>query len=435
MVRLTLIAPPHPERDYPDPEGLPLGLCMLASMVRDRVDLSIIDALSLGMSVEDTVKAVEKESPDIVGISLPFSFSEKTACTIAEGIRLAMRDIPIIAGGIHATTMSDDLLRNEVADAVFLGEAEDTIVEFIDRFIENGCEGVRGNPPNGVRLLNENGDAVGRHRALIEDLDRLPYPSLDLLTGFPSGYSARILTSRGCPHRCPYCSSSAYWGHRFRAHSPGRVVEEMKRLRDTWGIRRLSLADDNFDADRERARDIARLLIDAGLGIEWGASSRPESLDEDDLRLYTEAGMTGLFLGLESGSPSVIKSIGRHHDPDATRKLITFAEGIGISVHASFMIGLPSETKADVEMTIKYAQSLGASSLGFHIFHPLPGSEYGTHPEEYGIKWELPEGESCRIGAIDTYAPIRTLYMTSFQIMDYYMQSRAIADGKIRREK
>jgi anaerobic magnesium-protoporphyrin IX monomethyl ester cyclase len=433
MVRLVLIAPPNPERDYRDPDGLPLGLCMLASMVRNRADVNIIDSLSLGMSVEDTVHAVEKLSPDIVGISIPFSFSEKTAYEIARDIKLVMPDVPIIFGGIHATTMTDDLLRNDYIDAVFLGEAEDTIVEFIDRFIKGGFESVRTNPPDGIMVSDTNG--VGLPRPLIEDLDRLPYPSLDLLQGFPSAYAARILTSRGCPHRCPYCSSSAYWGHRFRAHSPGRVVEEMRRLRDTWGIKRLSLADDNFDADRERAREIARLLIKADPGIEWGASSRPESLNEDDLKLYANAGLTGLFLGLESGSPLVIKSIGRHHDPDATRDLIAFAEGIGISVHASFMIGLPSETKDDVEMTIAYAQSLEASSLGFHIFHPLPGSEYGTHPEKYGIRWELPEGESRRVGAIDTYATIRTRYLSSLQIMDYYMQARAIADGKIRRKR
>ena len=432
MTRLVLISPTNPDRDIPDRDGLPLGLCMIASMVRDKLDVAILDAYSLGLSVAETIDKALALEPDLVGIGLPFAFSEISATEVAGGLKSSKGDLPVIMGGIQATSRADHFLENTIADAVTLGEAERTVVDFADEFLTGGLDAVRRNPPEGLRILDANGKPVGKRRPLIENLDELPLPSLDLLPGFPSEYAARILTSRGCAFRCPYCASSGYWGHVFRAHSPARVVEEMRRLRDTWGIGQVSLADDTFNQNPERAGDIARMLIEADLGVEWGASCRPEMLSGEDLHLYVQAGMTGLFLGLESGSPRILKAIGRHHDPNKIRDLVRLAVQLGVSVHASFMIGLPDETAEDVEMTISYARGLPASSLGYHIFHPLHGSEYGDHPEKYGITWELPEGEHRRIGAIDTYAPIGTRYLSPLQIIDYYCRARAIAEERLK---
>ena len=226
------------------------------------------------------------------------------------------------------------------------------------------------------------GEIFGNRRAFIEDLDQSPFPSLDLIEGFPADYAARIETSRGCRFRCPYCASSAYWGHIYRAHSPSRVIAEIVNLRDKYGINRISFADDTFNQDRDRAREIARMLIEAKLAVEWGASCRAETLSEDDLRLFVDAGMTGLFLGLESGSARMLKLLARNHDLEKTRAMVELAESLGVAVHGLFMIGLPEETVEDIELTIEYMRDLTASTIGVHIFHPLPGSEYGENPEE-----------------------------------------------------
>jgi anaerobic magnesium-protoporphyrin IX monomethyl ester cyclase len=427
-MRLVLISPPNPLRPIPDREGLPLGLCMLGSMVRTRIDVRIIDAYSSAMTLDSTVIAALDAGPDIVGISLPYSLSEKSVVEIAGHLKSAVPNLPIVAGGVGATVRADALLESGFIDAVAIGEAETTIVDFVDMFVAGGIDAVRTSPPAGLNLPGKDGGP----RALIENLDDLPFPSFDLLPGFPAEYSARLLTSRGCAYQCRYCSSCRFWGRAFRAHSPDRVVDDMKRLRDTWGIRRISFADDTFNIDRRRANAIAEKLISAGLDIEWGASSRPELLTDDDVRLFAKAGMTGLFLGLESGSPRVIESIGRSHDPEKARRLIELAEGLGIRTHASFMIGLPDETPEDIEMTIAYARSLPASTVGFHIFHPLPGSEYGDNPEKYGIRFELSGGDEDRIGAIDQYAVIRTKHLSPMQIIEYYDRARAVAMEKMR---
>jgi radical SAM superfamily enzyme YgiQ (UPF0313 family) len=384
--------------------------------------------------VPGTIDAALALEPDIVGSTLPFSFSQAPAVAIAEGLKKSRPDLPIIFGGIQATFSADALLRNPAIDAIVLGEGEQTFAELIELFVDGGFEAVKLSPPQGLRLMCPSGELVGERRPFIDDLDTLPFPSLDLLLGFPSEYSARILMSRGCRFRCPYCASSAYWGHVFRAHSPRRVVDEMISLREKYGITRVSFADDTFNQDRERAREIARMLIESEPGFQWGASCRPEILSDDDLRLFVSAGMTGLFLGLESGSAKVLKSIRRNHDLAGTRNLVELAESLGVAVHASFMIGLPDETAEDIEQTIAYIRHLPASSIGVHIFHPLPGSEFGDNSEKYGIVMEVSGEEKGRLGAIDTYAPVRTRYLSSLQIVEYYDKARAVAANKSQRK-
>ncbi len=403
---------------------------MLAAMVRDSSDVTIVDAYSRALSVANTVDATLAREPDIVGIGMPFSFSEAPALEIAEALKSVRKDLPIVAGGIHATVRAPALIEYPFIDGLALGEAELTVAELVKTFIRGGWAEVAKNPPDGLLVRGEATRLPARHRGFVENLDSLPSPAFDLLEGFPDRYAARMETSRGCGYNCPYCASAAYWGRIYRTYSPNRLVEEMSKLKERWGIKRVSFSDDTFNLDLKRAREIARLLIDADPGIQWGASLRPELMTEEDLELYVRAGMTGIFLGLESGSPGILKEIKRAHDLDRTRELVARAESMGVEVHGSFMIGLPGEKEEDIELTLKYAESLAASTLGFHIFHPLPGSEYGENPDKYGIALVIPDSTSGGLGDIDGVAPVRTKYLSPMRILDYHQIARSIAEKR-----
>jgi len=404
---------------------------MLATMVRDLADVRIVDAFSLALSLDETVSKALEHSPDIVGISVPFSFSGPGALAIAERLKSARPDVKVMVGGVGATSRPGRFLNHPVIDALAFGEAEHTLVETVKRVLTGGWNAVVSDPPAGLGVVAGPGAVLETEpRPLIERLDTLPMPAFDLLPGFPDRYGPRLITSRGCTYRCPYCASAPYSGRRFRAHSPRRVLNEVLALKRRWGISRLSFSDDTFNLDRRRARDIAGLFIETKLGIKWGSMCRPELLTEDDLRLYVKAGMSGLFMGLESGSPRVLEGIDRLHDLDKTRDLVRLAENLGVEVHTSFMIGLPDEREEDIKLTLEYAGSLPARTLGFHIFHPLPGSEYGESPAEYGIEFEIADEEMQRLGDIDGVAPIRTKYLSSMQILDYYHRARGIADSR-----
>ena len=429
MVRLVLIAPPSPLRDTPDPNGLPLGLVSLGTVLKPLCDVKIIDGYSLATTVEQVCESALNHGPDLIGISLPFSFSETTGLEIAGILKNKRPNVPIILGGVQATFGFNKVILDPAVDAVVAGEAERTAVDLMKIFLRSGWRAIQNDPPAGVSVTLGPGTATEiEPRSLIDNLDSLPQPDYGLLPGFPNKYEARVMTSRGCTFNCPYCVSCTFWRNRFRAHSPERVVKEVRDLKDRWSVRRLSFADDTFNLDPARARKIAVLLIEQGLNIKWGASCRPELLNRDDLRVYAKAGMNSLFLGLESASPDVLSAINRKHDPDETLRIVEFAENLGIKVHSSFMIGLPTERAADVETTLAYAQKLPASSLGFHIFHPLPGSDYAKRPKKYGI--EFVEQGLDSVGDIDGYAPIRTEYLSQMEILDYYYRARGIAESR-----
>jgi radical SAM superfamily enzyme YgiQ (UPF0313 family) len=110
---------------------------------------------------------------------------------------------------------------------------------------------------------------------------------------------------------------------------------------------------------------------------------------------------------------------------------VEYAESLGIESHASFMIGLPDESDEDLDLTIEYAKKLPSRTLGFHIFHPLPGSEYGNCPSRYGLEFDRSFGDLRNLGAIDSVAPVKTKHLTPMRILDYYYMGRAIAEDRI----
>jgi radical SAM superfamily enzyme YgiQ (UPF0313 family) len=401
---------------------MPLGLLMLASMVRDFADVKIIDGYSHAASIEETIHTALNTSPDIIGISMPFAFSQKPAIEIARGIKLAIPDIPIITGGNQATFRSDEIIENPFIDYIILGEGEETFSELVKNIIDGNSD-----PVIGVKT------AAGpcETRSLIHDIDELPYPSFDLLESFPDFYTPRLITSRGCPFTCPYCSTMQFWTKRYRGRSAKSVVEEILWQMDEFGIKRISFADDTYNINRKRCREISEALIEANTGIKWGASFRPDLLARDDIDLYVESGMSGMFMGMESGSPEILKKLTRKHDLEFTRDLIAYAESKGVEVHCSFMVGLPDETTDDIELTIEYADSLPASTLGFHIFHPLPGSEYGEDISMHGLEFENPDTAIDTLGSIDGGAPVKTKHLTSTQIVDYYWRARDLAAKRL----
>jgi len=400
-------------------------------MVRDVCDVKIIDSYSGAYSIEDTLTLTLDDTPDIVGISFPFTKMIRSGLELARQIKAGNPEIGVIAGGIAASLSSGNIKSCGAIDCIARYEAENTIKEIVDLFGPGGWGEVINSPPRGTVIRNGDEWNETGMREPITDLDSLPFPAFDLLEGFPENYNARLITSRGCSYQCPYCTSSAYWGKSFRAMSPERVCEDMERLNTVWGIKRVSFSDDTFNLNPKRAARIAELLIERKPGMKWGASCRPELLSTESLELYSGAGMTGLFLGLESGSPGILEKINRYHDLDRTRELVRSAVDLGIEVHASFMIGLPDETGEDIEKTLEYAKSLKGITLGFHVFHPLPGSEFGDNPDKYGLVREGPKESNDLLGSIDSSAPFRTKYLGPMQILDYYYMARSIAAERL----
>ncbi|MFH1515463.1 MAG: radical SAM protein [bacterium] len=413
-MKVLFIIPPHPSRHTSVKDGMPLGVLYLASMIRDH-EIRIIDAFSHPDS--DFQNKIEDFQPDIVSISIPFKLVEKSAVKISEVIR-RISGAQIIIGGIHATLAYDRIKKTISHDYFIPGEGEFAFEKLIDYL-----SGKFGDFPEGV-LKNSDEQPVLAQKTL--DINKLPFPARDLLENRDS-YTERILASRGCGFRCGFCSSRSFWGD-YRSREPDKIIDEIEQIYEERGTVPISFADDSFTYSRDLVENLCDRLIEREIESGgFGFSSHPLRLDEELLEKMWTAGFNSFFLGLESGSLEILNKIGKRYNYKKIEHLVKFAINLGFDIHASFMIGLPGESKKDIESTLTMAQNLPLNSIGFHIFYPFEGSPIRDNPEKYGIKiMERDEHD----GDIDGEAIIHNGELTPNEILDYYYRARALMKRK-----
>ena len=235
--------------------GPPLGIGYIASYVRDKHDVWILDAMGLNYSEEQVKREIERVNPDIVGISCPATPYVVDVERTAEIVKSVDENIKVVVGGAHVTFMDKQTLREcPWIDFVVRGEGEETMRDLLETLERGGdlrdVEGI---------TYRYKGEIIRTEkRPLIQDLDSIPFPAYDLM---PMGaykignfrYSV-IITSRGCPFGCVFCSTSHMFGRKWRARSPENVVEELKLLRHKYRVREIEFLDDIFTLNKERAK-------------------------------------------------------------------------------------------------------------------------------------------------------------------------------------
>ncbi len=363
----------------------PLGLGYLAAALRERgFKVQIIDDLVEKLSFEKLVGRLKNS--EIVGIT-------STTATFNSALRYAKMikerlGAFVIMGGVHVTFRPFDALRHNFVDAVCVGEGEETIVEVAER-VEAGksLDGVEG------VIYRDNGEIVDNGpRGFIEDLDSLPFPAFDLmplekysllgqkLEQFP------MITSRGCPFACRYCSSSLFLGRRFRARSAKNVVDEMEWLVEDFGAKHIGFGDDTFTLNRKRVFEICDEIKKRGLDVEWSCSSRVDTINEEMLRKMREAGCSVIYYGVESANKEILNKYYRKRIKlDAVKRAIEITKKVGIETVCSFIIGAPHETKKDMKETLKFAIKLNPDYAQFSILTPYPGTEIYEEAKEKGL--------------------------------------------------
>ncbi len=401
-MKIMLILPPLLVKE----EGLygitpPLGIAYLASVLEKKGHtVHLLDCIiegydspsknngfmHLGLGWEEIEQRMRDFSPDLVGISCMFSMMFPEALRMAEIAKGNDRKVPVVMGGAHPSSVPLDVLGHESVDFVVIGEGEETLVELIDALGKNSdFQGIDG---LGYRI---NGSLkVNPKTRFIRDLDALPFPARHLLPmeryheagvshgGLKRSRYASIITSRGCPGNCVYCSIHSVWGKSWRPRSPENVLQEIQHLVTDFGIREIHFEDDNLTFDRERARLIFQGIIDRGWDITWTTPNGVAiwKLDEELLRLMKKSGCYQLNLGIESGNEYVLRKIIRKPlKLEKVREIVGIMRKIGIWIHGFFIIGLPGETKKTIKDTINFAMNLDLDSANFFIATPYVGTE------------------------------------------------------------
>lgn len=362
----------------------PLGLGYLAAVLRrEGFKVRIIDDMVENLSFEALIKRLKNSI--MVGItSTTPTFN--SALKYARKIKEALPDIFVVLGGVHVTFRPLDAAKNDFVDAVCVGEGEETIVEIAEK-VEAGrkLEDVKG-----VVYKSENEIVDNGPRGFIRDLDSLPFPAYDLmpleryslfgerLEQFP------MITSRGCPFACRYCSSSLFMGHRFRVRSAQNVVDEIEWLISEFNAKHIAFGDDTFTLSRRRVEAICDEIRRRGIDVEWSCSSRVDTINEDMVKKMRDAGCSAIYFGVESASPRILDFYRKKIDLEKVRRAVTLAKKYGIKVICSFIIGAPMERKEDMEATLKLALKLDPDYAQFSVLTPYPGTEIFDEAERKG---------------------------------------------------
>lgn len=389
----------------------PLGILYLAAVLKkENYDVNILDStcegyhnilsvennyIKYGLTDDDIRKRIKEYNPDIVGVTSMFSAQQDNALNHCNIVKEINKDIIVVLGGIHPSLFPKESIQHKSVDFVIIGEGEFRLIKLLNDLNKNNHH------PNfdGVAYKIDGRVHVIFRSTRIEDLDSIPLPSRDLINfekyidiGVPyapfpmNERTCQILTSRGCPFNCNFCSTVKYWGRRFRKRSVDNVINEIEHMVKNYNIKEIQFIDDNMTIDKKRAIELFKRL--KKYNLYWCAPHglMIKTLDKEMIKLMSESGAYQISVAIESGSRRVLKEI--IHKPVPTKKevkeIVDTCHKYKIQVHGLFIVGLPGEKKDEIFDTLQYPFDVGFDSVSFFIANPAPGSELYDECKEKG---------------------------------------------------
>lgn len=337
---------------------LPVGLCSLQANLRS-VYKNVLLANYSGWSNSKIESHIKLFEPTVVGISI-WTHNRIASIALACQIRHLAPNAIIIAGGAHATFQYEHLLQGDESpfDAVVLGEGEQTILELLAS-IKSGV--APWHDIAGIAYRFDGNIIKTQMRDYVQNLDSLPFASayLDESIGVDTFFQAEfMLTSRGCPSACTFCSSPAFWSRKVRFRSPESIVAELLFIREHYGLIYFSFRDDTFTVDRERTIRFCKLLIENKLYILWNCQSRVNVLDMELISWMKRAGCECIQLGVESGSPRILRELGKNITPQQVQHAASLIRAAGINLSIYLISDVPGETEEDLQHTFRLIRAI-----------------------------------------------------------------------------
>jgi anaerobic magnesium-protoporphyrin IX monomethyl ester cyclase len=307
---ISLVNPPPLKGVYRHQLYLPIGLAYLAAVLeKNGYEVTVIDCPALEIDLKQLKTKLASINPDVVGIT-SMTPTIQSALLSAATAKEACPDAMVVLGGPHATFMDEQVLNEEEAvDVVVRGEGEETLLE-LAKTVSNP-KGL--NRIQGITFRNNGQTVRTPTRPFIKNLDELPRPAYK---HFPLEkyrlFGRRmlpILTSRGCPSQCSFCTTARMFGKAFRARNPKNIVDELAWLRDVHGADAFSFYDDTFTLDKKRALKICEEIRNREIGLPWDCQTRVSVVSEEILLKMREANCQQVFFGVESGCQKILDAV------------------------------------------------------------------------------------------------------------------------------
>lgn len=400
--------------------SIPLGPLYMAAYLRKmnyQANIEIYDArLSakfvkygsdtryFGDSWDDVSQTILAFKPDVVAISNMFSWQISAALETARISKNICPQAVTVLGGPHASSFPEQMIENQFIDFVVMGEGEERFYYLLESLSQNNQVAIQGvlGTVNDSELLRPNKKAPIK---FINDLDELPFPAYDMVDTEryfylqSHGYAPRvrergnravtILTSRGCPHQCVFCSIQTTMGYKFRYHSPDYVHDHISHLKTNFGIDFIHFEDDNFTHELDRYDAIIDMLLSLNPVIHWDTPNgvRADSWTRERLQRTKASGCQHLCIAIESSVQRVIDHVVKKKlDLSTVEPVMRISQEIDLPLSAFYVLGLPGETADEIKSNVQYAISkyqLHNVYPTFSIAKPLPGTElYETVVEQ-----------------------------------------------------
>lgn len=357
----------------------PLGLLYISAVLKEsNHNVSLIDYNIKKFSEQNLSNFIKEKKIKAVGISI-VTPKVYNASALAKTIKNNFPGIILIAGGPHATLLPEQLISDCPAfDFVVQGEGEFRLRNLINNLEKN----IPFDEIDGLAYKN-NGEIINNPpKCFIDDLNKIPTPSRELVDiatyskHMKTLYSpaTSMMTSRGCPYQCIYCSK-AVTGSKVRSLSPENVIKEIKFLVNDYKIKEIVFYDDSFTFNKDRVVKICDLIIENKLKIKWHCETRVNLVNKELLTKMKQAGCYMIGYGIESGSEKMLKKLKKGITLEQIRNTIKITNEAGIKVLGYFMVGIPEETKEDINETIKFSKQLNPDYVQFAIATAYPGTE------------------------------------------------------------
>ncbi len=373
------------------PQSEPLSLCYIASYLNSKgYKADIIDCIAEDLTEEEIEQRLREGKYDIVGVTM-LTLMYTQALNVCKIVKKINPKTYVVIGGPHPTIAASATLQNEKdIDFAVIGEAEITFYELLkalDGEIKlSAVDGLAYKTNDGKVMLNN-------QRKLIDDLDILPMPDRSLLKMElyrPSvSYYKRlpayiILTTRGCPYRCTFCSK--VFDKKYRQNSVEYTIKEMKYLMEEFGAKEIVFRDDTFTMKFPWVTEFCNKLIEEGLNkkIRWSCMTRVNLVNLEMLKLMKKAGCWGIHFGVESGNQRLLNLIKKDVTVQQIKDAFKWCKEAGVETRAFMMLGLPTETKEESLETIRFAKELDPDWAQFTITTPYPGTELYKQANEHG---------------------------------------------------
>lgn len=398
-MRVAIINPPAPNGEKYVREGrceqrassfqylmVPISLPSIAGLLRSKgFEIKLIDCMAEEATLKTTISRIEKFKPRLVIINFSTAtFESDKNFTLA--LKKALPQTHLTAIGVHVSTRPEETLIETALDSIIRSEPEMTALELSERLQKK--EKIKGT--KGLTYRDNPAIASAPAREFIGDLDVLPFPARDLLKNdrykmpvYNRPYTL-VVTARGCPNNCSFCTASIYYGSKIRMRSPKSVLAEVEEIINVHKIKDITFWADTFTFNKKYVLDICRGIKARNLKFRWMANARVDRVDPEMLKAMKESGCQILSFGVESGVQKILNHIGKNITLAQIRQAFLWTRQAGIESAAHIIFGLPGETEKTIQQTIQFVKIINPDYIQFYSAIPFPGTKFYDEASKKG---------------------------------------------------